>query len=101
MHSDPVSRRTLLALAASAGLVAALPAQAQEAPAPAKVGATKIGVIGAGNIGSTIGGLWAKAGHDVMLSSRHPEALKGLVEGSAPRFAPARRPRPSRSGTSS
>jgi hypothetical protein len=41
---------------------------------------TRIGVIGAGHIGSTIGGLWIKAGHPVLFSSRHPEELKSLVE---------------------
>jgi 8-hydroxy-5-deazaflavin:NADPH oxidoreductase len=80
MLSDSLSRRTILALAASVGLAAASPAQAQTAPQPAR-----IGVIGAGNIGSTIGGLWVKAGHEVMLSSRHPEELKGLVEGLGPK----------------
>jgi len=40
----------------------------------------KIGIIGAGHIGSTIGELWAKAGHPVFFSSRHPEELKDLVE---------------------
>src|SRR5205809_9303 len=40
----------------------------------------KIGVIGAGHIGGTIGGLWTKAGHPVFFSSRHPEELKELVE---------------------
>ena len=45
----------------------------------------RIGIIGAGNIGSTLGGLWAKAGHAVMLSSRHPEELKGLVESLGPK----------------
>ena len=39
----------------------------------------KIGVIGAGHIGGTIGGLWIKAGHPVFFSSRHPEELKDLV----------------------
>jgi len=39
----------------------------------------KIGVIGSGHIGSTIGGLWVKAGHPVMFSSRHPDELKSLV----------------------
>src|SRR5246500_3338675 len=39
----------------------------------------KIGVIGAGHIGGTIGGLWTKAGHPVFLSSRHPEELQDLV----------------------
>jgi 8-hydroxy-5-deazaflavin:NADPH oxidoreductase len=38
-----------------------------------------IGTIGAGHIGSTIGGLWVKAGHKVFLSDRHPDELKGLV----------------------
>src|SRR5258708_28876410 len=39
----------------------------------------KIGVIGAGHIGGTIGGLWTKAGHPVLFSSRHPEELQDLV----------------------
>jgi predicted dinucleotide-binding enzyme len=39
----------------------------------------KIGVIGAGHIGGTIGGLWIKAGHSVFFSSRHPEELQDLV----------------------
>ncbi len=41
----------------------------------------KIGVIGSGHIGGTIGSLWVKAGHPVMFSSRHPEALTELVSG--------------------
>jgi predicted dinucleotide-binding enzyme len=40
----------------------------------------KIGIIGAGNIGGTVGTLWVKAGYPVMLSSRHPEEIKPLVE---------------------
>jgi predicted dinucleotide-binding enzyme len=39
----------------------------------------KIGTIGAGHIGGTIGGLWTKAGHPVFFSSRHPEELQDLV----------------------
>jgi hypothetical protein len=38
-----------------------------------------IGIIGSGNIGGTIGGLWVKAGHPVMFSSRHPDELKDLA----------------------
>src|SRR3989337_2157432 len=41
----------------------------------------KIGIIGSGNIGSTVGTLWVKAGHQVLFSSRHPEELKPLVNG--------------------
>lgn len=40
----------------------------------------KIGIIGAGKIGGTLGELWARAGHRVYLSSRHPEKLKELAE---------------------
>jgi len=40
----------------------------------------KIGVIGSGNIGSAVGGLWVKAGHSVLFSSRHPENLKQLID---------------------
>ena len=47
--------------------------------------ATMIGVIGSGNIGSTVGGLWIKAGHTVLFSSRHPEQLKPLIESLGPR----------------
>lgn len=44
----------------------------------------KIGIIGSGNIGSTLGTLWVKAGHPVLFSSRHPDALKPLVDGLGP-----------------
>lgn len=51
------------------------------APAQTAGGKAKIGVIGSGKIGGTIGGLWVKAGHPVFFSSRHPEELKELVGG--------------------
>lgn len=35
----------------------------------------RIGIIGAGNMGGAIGTLLADAGHEVLLSSRHPEQL--------------------------
>lgn len=41
----------------------------------------KIATIGAGHIGGTLGSLWARLGHPVMFSSRHPEELKSLVDG--------------------
>ena len=44
-------------------------------------GKSRIGIIGSGHIGGTIGGLWVKAGHPVMFSSRHPEELKDMVAG--------------------
>jgi 8-hydroxy-5-deazaflavin:NADPH oxidoreductase len=39
----------------------------------------RIGIIGSGHVGGTIGGLWVKKGHPVMFSSRHPEELKQMV----------------------
>ncbi|HUL71893.1 MAG TPA: NAD(P)-binding domain-containing protein [Vicinamibacterales bacterium] len=39
----------------------------------------RIGIIGAGMIGSTLAKLWADAGHDVIIASRHPDELKPLV----------------------
>jgi len=40
----------------------------------------KIGIIGAGMIGSTVGRLWIDAGHEVKFATRHPEELAPLVE---------------------
>jgi predicted dinucleotide-binding enzyme len=45
----------------------------------------RIGVIGSGRIGSTLGGLWAKAGHDVMFSDRDADTAKHAAEGAGPR----------------
>ena len=45
----------------------------------------KIGVIGSGRIGSTLGGLWAKAGHEIMFSDRDAEQAKRAVESTGPR----------------
>ena len=38
-----------------------------------------IGIVGSGKIGSVVGTLWARAGHQVRFSSRHPEELDDLV----------------------
>jgi len=39
----------------------------------------KIGIIGAGMIGATVGELWIDAGHEVRFASRHPAELQPLV----------------------
>jgi predicted dinucleotide-binding enzyme len=73
-------RRAMLGAAGALILGAAL----WPARAPAQTNnATKlrIGVIGSGHIGGTIGGLWVKDGHKVLFSSRHPEELKDMVTG--------------------
>ena len=45
----------------------------------------KIAIIGSGRIGGTVGKLWAKAGHEVRFSSRHPESLDEIVAASGPK----------------
>src|SRR6478752_5707373 len=50
-------------------------------PTPRSRSMTTIGLIGSGNIGSTVARLALDAGYDVVLSnSRGPETLSGLVE---------------------
>ena len=40
----------------------------------------RIGIIGAGMIGSTLAKLWVDAGHEVRVASRHPESLRPLTD---------------------
>ena len=53
----------------------------------------RIGIIGAGMIGSTLAKLWADAGHEVLVASRHPEELQGLIAGLGPHASPVQRRR--------
>ncbi len=46
---------------------------------------SRIGIVGSGRIGGTLGVLFAKAGYEVLLSSRHPDALKDLVKKAGPK----------------
>ena len=59
-------------------------AAASLAPAFAQSRSMKIGVIGSGRIGSTIGALWAKAGHEVMFSDRDADQVKRAIDALAP-----------------
>jgi 8-hydroxy-5-deazaflavin:NADPH oxidoreductase len=45
----------------------------------------KIGIIGAGHIGGTLAALWVAAGHEVLISSRHPDELKALARSLGPK----------------
>jgi predicted dinucleotide-binding enzyme len=76
---------TWLRLAAVVAALSADVAVAGPAPAPSGSRPMKIGVIGAGNIGGTLASLWAKAGHEVFVSSRHPERLKDLARSLGPK----------------
>jgi 8-hydroxy-5-deazaflavin:NADPH oxidoreductase len=47
----------------------------------------RIGIVGAGMIGSTLAKLWVEAAHEVRLASRHPENLQPLVDALGPRIS--------------
>lgn len=68
-----LARRDVLKAAAAATLVGALPVAFAQSKKP------KIGVIGSGNVGGAIGRSWARAGYDVMFSSRSVEDDKKLA----------------------
>ncbi len=74
------NRREFLVITGAALAVNSLPLRA------AGAGKTKIGIVGSGNVGGTLGGVWAKAGHEVMFSSRnieHDKALAARLGGNA------------------
>lgn len=50
-----------------------------------RAGHYKIGIIGSGKVGGTLGTLWAKAGDEILFSSRHPEELKNLAARADPK----------------
>ncbi|HZE13940.1 MAG TPA: NADPH-dependent F420 reductase [Chthoniobacterales bacterium] len=45
----------------------------------------RIGVIGAGSLGGTVGSVLVKAGHEVKFSSRHPDELTAMARELGPR----------------
>jgi len=71
------NRRRLLLAGGALALAAALrPVGAAAQENNSKI---RIGCIGAGHIGGTVGGLWVKAGHPVLFTSLHPEELRDMV----------------------
>ncbi|MCC6531447.1 MAG: NADPH-dependent F420 reductase [Burkholderiales bacterium] len=65
-------RRSVLQAAAAAAFVAALGTLSLGASrAIGAEGPLKIGIVGSGRIGGTLGDLWLKAGHEVMFASRN------------------------------
>jgi 8-hydroxy-5-deazaflavin:NADPH oxidoreductase len=68
----PLSRR-----AALGGMLASASLCSWRASAQTPI--TRIGVIGSGSLGGTVGRLWVRAGHAVLFSSRHPEELTDMA----------------------
>jgi predicted dinucleotide-binding enzyme len=82
-HAMQQDRRRFLRLAAAATATFTLGSLPLARAATDKL---KIGVIGSGRIGGTLGGLWVKAGHEVMFSSldiEHDKALAAKLGGGA------------------
>lgn len=77
-------RRFFQVAAAAAGTFAlgSLPFAARAAGDA--TGKLKIGIVGSGRIGGTLGGLWVKAGHEVMFSSLDLEHDKALAASLGP-----------------
>ncbi|MBI4196180.1 MAG: NADPH-dependent F420 reductase [Betaproteobacteria bacterium] len=76
------NRRGFLKVAGTAAAVLALGGLPFAARAATEK--LKIGVIGSGRIGGTLGGVWVKAGHEVMFSSRNLEHDKKLAASLGP-----------------
>ena len=58
---------------------------AMQAQVPQTSRPMKIGIIGSGQQGGSLGLNWARAGHEVVFSSRHPETLADLVASAGPK----------------
>jgi hypothetical protein len=71
-----MQRRQFLLAATAVMATLASSARAAQGPKP-----LRIGVIGSGRIGGTLGSLWAKAGHEVLFSDRDSEQAKRAAEG--------------------
>ncbi len=72
-NSSAKGRWSVLALAATV-LLASMGFAAADAATP-----VRIGIIGTGKIGAALAELWVHSGHEVMISSRHPESLASLA----------------------
>jgi predicted dinucleotide-binding enzyme len=71
-----LGRRHFIRVGGAALLALTLP---KMVPVQAQSGPLKIGIIGTGRIGGALARHWVAAGHEVLMSSRHPEELAGLA----------------------
>src|ERR1700735_2871282 len=79
MHrTSAFSRRHILKLIGIAAALSFPPTTARPVNA-ADSQKLKIGIIGSGHVGSALGGVWAKAGNEVMFSSRNLDNDKKLA----------------------
>jgi predicted dinucleotide-binding enzyme len=77
MKAPDPGRRYILKATGAAVALSAMPLAASVAAADSPK--VKIGMIGSGKVGSALGGVWARAGHQVMFSSRNLDNDKKLA----------------------
>jgi hypothetical protein len=84
---DATRRRFLRSAGAAAAGVALAPLalEAAEGARRPGSGAIRIGIIGSGQQGGAVGLQWARAGHEILFSSRNPDQLGDLVAEAGPR----------------
>ena len=90
MNSIPTSTQVSLPaavlVATMALMLGAVPGARAAADASTQPGVPiKIGIIGTGHIGGTLATLWVAAGHEVLMSSRHPQELQALAHSLGPK----------------
>jgi predicted dinucleotide-binding enzyme len=73
------------AVAVSAAILPGEHSAAQPTTFPQTPRPMKIGIIGSGQMGGSLGLNWARAGHEVFFSSRNPDSLKDLVAAAGPK----------------
>ena len=77
-----LSRRDLLKATAAVAVLGTMSLTSRLAVAAHRQAGSqklKVGIIGSGHVGSALAGVWAKAGNEVMLSSRHLDNDKKLA----------------------
>lgn len=81
-----LSRRDFLRVAGSAASLGVgmslvpVPLSGLTSPGGSRVQPLRIGIIGSGDLGGSVGLAWAEAGHEIFFSSRNPDQLGELVE---------------------
>jgi len=79
IHGVAIFRRRDLLKVTAAGAALSLVSLTARVAIAAGIPKVKIGIIGSGRVGSALGGVWAKAGNQVMFSSRNLDNDKKLA----------------------
>lgn len=84
-RGKPSRRDFLTALGAGGTAMLLAPFSGLHGLGAASRGTVRIGIIGSGRIGGAVGLQWARAGHEILFSSRNPDELGELVAQAGPR----------------